>query len=411
MNQKITDLIFSATGKDTAIVTLGTAINVILGGLFFIIVPRVLGPGDYGLFSTVVATGILATSVANLGIDTGILRFIKKDSNRSDKYLSIALKSYIFLGIVIALLGFLISPLISQFLKQEQITNLLRIAFASTIILLLTNLYTAALQAKHEFTKASVISIASNLLRLVILAICALFLNVGLILITALFFTVPIISVILGSFFLPIKLTKTDKTNVIDFHKYNLWIALSLIVTSIPFDNYLLLKLSGPAQAGIYAAPYKILTFVYQFSSNFTRVLASRFSSFDTNAKAKEFALKSSAFLFLFTIGLVLLILIASPLVNAIFGQDFQGSAVVFKWLTAGFIFFFASTIPTSIILYYLGKSQVTFFISTVKIIIFVMLLFILIGAYQAVGAAMAFTLAEIFSFLTSLLYVLYKLR
>ena len=77
MIKNLINLSFTQTGKDTGIVFLGTLINVIIGGLFFILAPRILGPADYGLFSVVLATGLMAFNFANFGIDTGILRFIK----------------------------------------------------------------------------------------------------------------------------------------------------------------------------------------------------------------------------------------------------------------------------------------------------------------------------------------------
>jgi len=77
---KLKELIASETGKDTFIVSTGTVINLIAGGLFFIIAPRILGPNDYGLFSTVIAAGILINSISNFGMDTGILKFAKKNT-------------------------------------------------------------------------------------------------------------------------------------------------------------------------------------------------------------------------------------------------------------------------------------------------------------------------------------------
>jgi len=86
MIQYFKNLLLSDTGKDTGIVLAGTLINVIVGGLFFILAPRILGPADYGLFATVVATGLMAAAIANFGIDTGILRFAKETGNNSIKF-------------------------------------------------------------------------------------------------------------------------------------------------------------------------------------------------------------------------------------------------------------------------------------------------------------------------------------
>ena len=73
----IKNLIASETGKDTGVVFIGTLTNVVVGGLFFIIAPRILGPEQYGLFTIVLSTALMAVNFANFGIDTGILKFIR----------------------------------------------------------------------------------------------------------------------------------------------------------------------------------------------------------------------------------------------------------------------------------------------------------------------------------------------
>ena len=402
-------LLLTQTSKDTAVVFTGTLVNVLAGGIFFILAPRILGPSDFGLFSTVIATGMLAANIANFGIDTGILRFAKGED--FNKILSIALKSYLLLGFFIGILGALISPLISSFLNQGELTNLLRIAFATIIFLLLTNFFVAGLQAKEEFVKASLVNIVSNVLRLILLVLAIVFLKTGLIFITSIFFFVTITSVIFGRIFLPVKLQKIAKERFFDFHKYNFWIAVSLIVTTIPFDNYLLLKVAGPVQVGFYAAPYKILTVFHQLSSSFSRVLAPRFTSFDTNLKAKIFALKSFTVVIPIAVILLLVAIFATPFINLIFGRDYEASAQVLKILSIGFLFFFASVIPSSVILYYLGDSRISFIVSVFRVFIFAALLLILIGPYKAIGASWAFAITEIAVFSLSSMYVFSKIR
>jgi len=409
MRHIIKTFLYARTSKDTAIVFAGTLVNVIAGGLFFILAPRILGPSDFGLFSTVIATGMLAANIANFGIDTGILRFAKGEDFK--KILTIALKSYLFLGFFIGILGVLISPLIASFLNQNELTNLFRIAFATIIFLLLTNFFVAGLQAKEEFVKASLVNIASNVSRLILLVLAVIFLKTGLVFITSIFFFVTIISVIFGRIFLPVKLQKIEKGRFFDFYKYNFWIAISLIITTIPFDNYLLLKVTGPIQVGLYAAPYKILTVFHQLSSSFSRVLAPRFTSFDTNLKAKIFALKSFTLVLPIAATLLLVAIFATPFINLIFGQDYGTSAQVLKILSVGFLFFFAGVIPTSIILYYLGDSRTSFIISVFRVFIFVVLLLIFIGPYKALGASVAFTITEVAVFSLSSIYAFSKIR
>src|SRR3990172_12833991 len=138
MIARIRSLLLTDTGKDTGVVFAGTLVNVIVGGLFFILAPRILGPADYGLFSIVLATGLMAFNFANFGIDTGILRFIKPDQKETNqKYLKLAFKAYLAIGFLIFSLGYVFSPIIAQFLDAPQTENLLRIAFCATMFSLL----------------------------------------------------------------------------------------------------------------------------------------------------------------------------------------------------------------------------------------------------------------------------------
>lgn len=409
MFKQFKNLLFSDTGRDTTIVFVGTLVNVIVGGLFFVIAPRILGPADYGLFSTVIATGIMVASIANFGLDTGILRFAKKGKDQVNKVLSLAFKSYLIFGLTTAILGFFVSRPLANFLGQPNITLLLQIAFAGTIFILLSNFFVAGLQARQEFLKASIVNISSNTARLLILLTSIYFFSVGIYFLTALFFFVTVISSVVGRYYLSFKFEKTDKSLTGKYFKYNIWVAAALIISSIPFDNYLLLRLAGPVQTGLYAAPFKLLTLAYQFGGNFTRVLASRFASFDTDQKAIRFSAKAVFFPLLFATGLIILMFIASPMISLLFGKQYLDTVQILRILSIGFIFFFASTIPSSLILYYFGKSSVSFIITSLRYILFITLLIILVPSQEAVGGALAFSITEFAAFILMSGYVILK--
>ena len=399
-------MLYTDTGRDTFIVFLGTLINVIAGGLFFIFVPRLLGPADYGLFSVVISTCLMAAAIANFGLDTGILRFAKKDN----AILGLAFKFYLAFGATTAILGFLIAPFIAAFLSYPQITSFLRLGFTGVIFILLSNFFVAALQANGQFTKASLVGISSNVARLLILGIAYYFFTVNLYFLTILFFFVVVVSAVLGKLYQPINFGKTT-LSAMEFFKYNSWIALALIVSSIPFDNFILLKMAGATATGLYAAPFKVLTFVYQFGGNFTRVLASRYASFDTNKKATEFSKKSLIYPVIFSSGLLVLIFLSHFVIRFLFGQTFEDSAAVMQILALGFIFFFAATIPSSLIIYYFGKPQVSFYITIMHYVSFLILLIALVPKQQAIGGAWAFTLSELISFGLMSVYAVSRLK
>ncbi|KKR88129.1 MAG: MatE family [Candidatus Curtissbacteria bacterium GW2011_GWA1_41_11] len=411
MIHKVRDLFLTDTGKDTFIVLIGTLINVFLAGIFFIMAPRVLGPADYGLFSTVVATGFMIIAISNFGIDTGILRFAGTEAKKQNKLFSIAFKAYLVIGLGFTLLGLFLSPLIAIFFNQPEIVNLLRIAFVATIFILLSNFFTAALQARKEFAKASLINISTNITRVLLVVLAFYFLKLGLLLITLIFFFTPIISVVLGKILLPFRLVKTEKSQNISFLKFNFWIAAAFLIAAVPYDNYFLLKITGPIQVGLYAAPFKVLTFAHQFGGNFTRVLASRFASFDTTEKVIRFTKKSSVLVTFFIINLAILFIFAKPVTLILFGEQFIESTHIMQILTVAFGFFFMTLIPSSIILYYFGNSKATFFITLIRILVFVLVLSAFVPKSGAIGAAYAFLFAEITAFILMSAYTLIKLN
>lgn len=404
------DLFFDKTHKDSYVVLAGTIANVIAGGVFFIIVPRILGPYNYGILSAVLATGLAANAIANFGIDTGILRF-SKDPEKLKEILSIAFKSYTILGIVSAILGLIFADLLAQFINTPQIAPLIKIAFAFNVLLLLTNYYVAALQVRGQFAKASFINFASNVVRLSLVVVFAYFISLNLTTITIIFFAVPIVSVILGQLFCPFHNQPTSKNTLKEFYKYNSWIALGLIISSVPLDNYVLLKYAGAVQAGLYAAPFKILTVSYQFGGNLTRVFASALSNAKNSTDIKIFVRKSFSVISIFIVGLLFLLLTKDFIIKTLFSQSYAESGNMFSILILGFIFFFLNTIPSSIILYHFGKSSVSFLITVVKYISFVVLLLIFVPTQKAQGAAYAFTTAELLSLILMSVYALRKLQ
>ncbi|MCR4324893.1 MAG: oligosaccharide flippase family protein [Candidatus Curtissbacteria bacterium] len=410
MLTKFKNLLFTKTGKDTGIVLAGTVINVIAGGLFFVIAPRLLGPGDFGIFSTVVGTCLLAVSISSFGIDTGILKFATRTSPNAPFILSVALKSYLVIGATVAIVGVSVAPLIANLLGEPHITPYLRIGFAGVIFILLTNFFVAALQARQEFFKASLITISANLSRLLVLAIGAYFFMINLYFLTALYFFITVISIIVGKSQLSFSIKKFDKNIASGFFKYNSWIGASMAIASIPLDNYFLLKFAGPTETGLYAAPYKLLTVAYQFGGNYTSVLASRFASMQSKEGVIIFSKKAAILIALFSIGVLGLAILAKPLILVVFGNNYAGSVRVFQILSIGFIFFFASIIPSSIILYYLGKSNISFRITALRVGVFICALMFLVPKYKAIGGAWAFTLSEAIVFLTLCLYLIINL-
>ncbi|MEK9147226.1 MAG: oligosaccharide flippase family protein [Patescibacteria group bacterium] len=411
MLRQLRGLLLTDTGRDTAIVFTGSLINLALGGLFFILAPRILGPENFGLFAVVTATGIMAINFANFALDTGILKFASANNDQSKKILSLAFKAYLIIGVAVFLIGLIIASPLAKILGQPQITNLLRISFFGVIFVLLTNFFIAALQSKKQFAKASIVNISGNTARILLLVLGAYFFTVNLYFLTFLYYLVVIISVVIGKFFVPLNFLseKTPANLVKNFLGYNFWIAASMAISSIPIDEYLLVKISGPIQTGLFAAPMKIISAIDQLTGDFTRVLAPRFTSFDSNEKAKIFAKKTIPVVLVISIGIFLTILIASPLIKFLFGAQYLESINVYRILVISSALGFFTTIPVSIIIYYFGKTKDVFLMSAIGIFVWLIANLLLIPKYAALGAAWAYFISVVVGIVLFVGYVIVK--
>ncbi len=412
MLTKISRLFFSEINRDTSIVLASTLANAIIGGLFFIIAPRILGPEQYGLFAVVASTGILFANLANFGIDTGILRFLNSDNSQINKrILKLAFQGYLLIGFLVFALGFVFAKPIANFLGYSNLEGILKIAFLGVILILITNFFIAALQAQRKFFQASLVNISANLVRLALIALGGYFFTINLYFLTTLFFSVNIISVIVGKVFVPLNFLKVEneQAEFKRFFSFNFWIAAGLTISSLPIDNYLLVKLAGPVAAGIYFAPFKVLSIVDQFAGNFSRVLASRFTSFDNHLETKAFIKNITPVVIASGVCFVVLALLAQPVVSILFGQRFLSSATAFTLIAIASVFTFATALPVSLIIYYFKKPKLSFLITVITIAFWIISNYLLIPGFQATGAAISYLLTEILAFLLFAILAIYE--
>jgi len=404
----------SKENQNAVIVLAGTALNALVGGLFFILAPRLIGPQNYGLFAVVLSTGIMVSSFANLGIDAGILRFASgPESLRRQRVLKLAFYAYLIIGLLIFLLGFFLAGPLAEFFGMPELTNLFKIAFFGSIVLLLTSFFIATLQAGQKFMQATIVGLSGNIARIVILVLTAYFYSVNLYFLTVLFFFVPIVSIITGRIFMPLDFLKTNghESEFKSFFGFNLWIAASLAIASFPIDNYLLIKFAGPVATGIYAAPFKLLSVVDQLAGNYSRVLAQKMGSLEKNSRAKYLLKNTAPIAILVAVGFLVLALLSPFIVNLLLGSSYLQSVPVFAIIAVSSAFTFITAVPASLTLYYFKDPKASFYITAAIVVFWILSSFLLIPPYAQIGASIAYLLTEVWSFLLFSGFVLYKFR
>src|SRR5258706_5796829 len=174
MRNKLKTILDTSTFRQSSITFTATVINGALGAIFFIFAARFLGPSQYGLFTIAMVTLTLVADIGNLGTDTGIVNFvsrhIKNDPEKANRFLKLALKIKIIVGICLAVIGWFTAPLIAaQVFHKPELTSLLQIAFVGVLAQLLFTFGTAALQAHQKFISWGLTNIGQNTIRLILL--------------------------------------------------------------------------------------------------------------------------------------------------------------------------------------------------------------------------------------------------
>lgn len=163
-----------------------TAIMAFFGFFFWIICARLYTPEQVGIATTLISAMGLITGFSNLGLNTGVVRFLSSSKNKNDlinssfalSSLSAFILSFIFLAVL---------PLFSPtllFLRENKVYELSFILF---VVALSNNaiaeaLFVAYRSAKYTLVKNSVLSVMKLVLTLVLTALGAygIFAAVGL---------------------------------------------------------------------------------------------------------------------------------------------------------------------------------------------------------------------------------------
>lgn len=417
--ETIKKLLKTKTFRQSLITFSGTFINGILGVIFFILAARFLGPSSYGLLTISIAILTLIADVADLGVDTGLVRFVGKyaDSKpkRAKKYLKLGLEIKIAVGLLIIGIGFLATGFLSDVVfKKPELFIPLRLAFVGVLGSLLFSFTTHSLQAYQKFVKWSLLMIATNAIRLILLLGIFYFgiLNINSSLIIYIF--MPILGFAAGLFLIPYFFAvKHDKKVRADFFHYNKWVAAmtAIAATSSRLDVFISARLLSLDQVGIYSAANQLVQVVPQLVAAFGTVVAPKMASMDTMEKLVSYLKKTQ----LMVTGVAVLGFLGIPTAFLIFplfyGPQYVASIPVFIVLLIAMLVFLSSVPIHNAVFYYFAYPRLFFYLAIGHFFIIATTSWFLIGTFGAIGAAFAVLTGAIFNFIIPAIWVFTKIR
>lgn len=415
----IKSILNSKTIKQVSITVPATIINGVLGVFFYILAARILGPSGFGNLIIAITFLTLITDIFDLGTNSGLIRFIPRveEHSKRNRIFKTSLVIKLISGGVVIILGLLIAPWIATVIfRKTELENLLRISTLGVFSALLFTFSTASLQALQYYRKWGFVNIASNLLRLLVVAGFAV-LGIGSsenILFIYIF--VPLLGFFLGLSFLPWREFVSAKLNYGLFREmwgFNKNVAAFSFVaaSSSRLDTFLSARFLSVGQVGIYGAANQLMTVFPQIISAIGVVVAPKFASFDTNLKMLTYLRKFQLLVIALAGGMILLLPLANWIIPFMFGEPYRESIPVFIVLVIAMLVFLISIPVHNAIIYYYGRSDIFVWISIGHLLVILVSGLLLISRFGVVGSGLTVLIGSLFNFIAPLVWFLILLR
>jgi len=352
--QYILALLKTRTLRDTLVSFIGLGTTAFFGFILTVILARHLGPSTYGIYSAITALSAIVFGLGDLGIAPSLINFLPK---LPEKYKDIISTSFIvqLLICLFAAVLFVIFAIFHQTIIPGSLSGHLLLAGVITINYLLIGYIQGIFTAQKRFWNYSLSQIIDSGAKIIIVFILLYYsrLDIGTAIIANIVSTILAIAFTFGKELVNIKPACDPKIFSMLFG-FARWIAVSRLFSVLisRIDIVLLNLMVSSYSAGIYSAASRITLLFALLLGTLQAVVNPRFSGFDSPLRTLIYIKK----LFLFICGIILLmlfaILLASPIINLVFGDKYTEAIPVFQYLTLAMIPFLFSLITTPAIIY-----------------------------------------------------------
>ena len=370
--------------------------------LFFLLVwiARDLGPGEYGVFSFVIAFVTLFSVIADFGLSTFNVRDIARDRGQVKKYSS----NILSIKLVLSIITFILISLAIQFMGKTSST--IDLVYLASLYIIIYN-FTAFLQSifrafeRMEFEALSKIIYTISLFGL---ASYCLLNNLGLSWLILSYVIASVISFLITLLFVSLKFTKIRLGFDISFWKYILsesWpFAMSIIFISVYYymDSIMLSVMQGDETVGWYNAAYKPIMFIIIIGVMALHSTLPVISKLYIKSIEK---LKSFANYFLKIMSIIAIPIafggtaLAYHIMNLLYGSDYLKGVLAFQILIWTTTIIYISVVYTNL-LQGTNRQKKYLWATGCGALVNIILNFILIPYFSLYGAAVATFLAEL---------------
>ncbi len=366
--------------------------SIICGVLVVILLTNILGSEGFGLYYALLVIPIIVVSLTHLGIRGASIFLIGQKKYSDDDIVSSVLTILIFTSII----GIVMSIIAYYFFYEPEYTITLIALVVVIIPFRLGIVYIGGIYfGKDEIKQANRLEWSINLINLLLAVIMVWWLETGLL---GAIISQTVANILVGIYAL---VSMTRKFNVrisynsaIVKHLLRLGImyAFTFFVVQLNYrlDILLLEKLSTLNEVGVYSLGVHIAEQLWQVPFAISIVLFSRTANLKDQKKitSSSITLARQSFMLIILLS-VFVILLAPYIIPFVFGNDFIASVTILNLILPGVIILVIFRVLSGQ-LAGIGKPQYAIYVFVPALIINVILNFLWIPEYGAMGAAWA---------------------
>ena len=394
MYPKILSALRTHTFRQSIITVTSTFLAAGLGAVFYLLLARLIGAHEYGLFSISITIVTLLVTVADVGMGQGIIRFVAQNKNDTGyfPYANLAFRTKLVISASLWSILWVFAKPLAHLIRQPEVAHLLPLVGFGVFSQLLISFNSALFQALEKFFLWGGLQVGANLFRLVFLGLLVMFTPLsaywGIILFSLAAFSGFLVSWIWVDKRILVSQIQAHQSR--EFWHFNKWTAAFVITSSIVSraDTLLTARFLTLSQTGVYALAATMVAFLPQLSGAIGAVTAPKFAGFSKNTDSQVYLRKAT----LFSIGtsvLVAAVMIPVAMFVVRFtGRDFTGAITPFLVLLGSLsIFTFLNPVRDSI-LYFYHRPHFFFWVSLVQGLVLLVSGLILIPAWGVLGTA-----------------------
>lgn len=411
--EKIKEIFLTRTFRHSSITLISTAINGVLGALFYFLLARFLGSSDFGVFTILTTSIALLTGIIDLGSDQGIIRFVPKykdDLEVQNKLIKLSLGIKFISGLVVFFLIFIFSGSISALvLGKPELSSIVVLIGLGVLTQILFSFSTSLSQALEKYFLWGGLFIGTNLIRLLIVLLLFKFQSLNAYSAGVLYLILPLFGFFFSFIFLNKKFlfSKGIISYLPELFSFNKWVTAFVIVATVGsrLEVYFTARYLSLSALGVYGLATQVSQILPQLTGAIGAVTSPKFASLNTKEKNLVYTMKSVLLTsFLAIISSIILVMLGQ-FVFKFAGADFEGSLVPFIVLLVSMAIFFSTSPIRDSIIYYSSKPKFFFFTGIAHMVLISILSMYLIPKYSILGTSLVVLFGQIFIALTSIWY------